>query len=123
MKPRPCAQPNSIVSVSKPGTSQKKIRPVKIPNSIHESRLTQTNRGPGTGFLTASMELLTISRDGNPTTSVRVGVAVPGGQRGEDYALLLAGVSDGVTLAGAGASRAADVVELDAVWEEVGQAT
>src|SRR5260221_9388069 len=52
-KPNPCAQPNTIVSVSKPGASQNKINPLKIPSSTQESRLTQTNSFPGTGFLMA----------------------------------------------------------------------
>ena len=49
-KPSPCAQPNSIVSVSNPGSSQNTIRPVKIASSTQETRFTQTNRRPGTGF-------------------------------------------------------------------------
>ena len=49
-KPSPCAQPNSIVSVSKPGSSQNTIRPAKIASSTQESRFTQTNSRPGTGF-------------------------------------------------------------------------
>lgn len=50
MKPSPCAQPNSIVSVSNPGTNQNKINPAKIASSIQESHLTQVNSGPGVGF-------------------------------------------------------------------------
>ena len=50
MKPSPWAQPNSIVSVSNPGTSQNTISPAKIASSTQESRLTQTNSRPGTGF-------------------------------------------------------------------------
>jgi hypothetical protein len=54
MKPIPCAHPNTIVSVSKPGASQNTIRPVKIANSNQEKRFTQVNSAPGTGFLTPS---------------------------------------------------------------------
>ncbi len=47
MNPSPCAQPKSIVSVSKPGTSQKTISPAKIASSIQERIFTQANRRPG----------------------------------------------------------------------------
>ena len=50
MKPSPCAHPNSIVSVSNPGSSQNAISPAKIASSTQEIRFTQTNRRPGTGF-------------------------------------------------------------------------
>ncbi len=50
MKPRPCAHPNTIVSVSNPGASQNTIRAEKIASSTQLKRLTQRNSGPGTGF-------------------------------------------------------------------------
>ena len=49
-KPIPCAQPKIIVSVSKPGSSQKAISAVKIASSTQETRFTQTKSSPGTGF-------------------------------------------------------------------------
>ena len=73
MKPSPCAQPNSIVSVSKPGTSQNRISAVKIASSIHESRLTQTNSGPGTGLRSG-----THGRGAYPYSGVRASRVCPG---------------------------------------------
>jgi len=51
MNPSPWAHPNTIVSVSNPGTNQNKINPPNTPSSTQERRLTQTNSSPGTGFL------------------------------------------------------------------------
>ena len=50
MNPSPCAHPNTIVSVSNPGNSQKSSSPPKITSSTQEIRFTQTNSGPGTGL-------------------------------------------------------------------------
>ena len=50
MNPRPCAHPNTIVSVSNPGAIQNTIRAEKIASSTQLNRFTQRNRGPGTGL-------------------------------------------------------------------------
>src|SRR6187551_268047 len=104
MKPRPCAQPNSIVSVSNPGSSQKAIRPAKTASSTQERRFTQTNSSPGTGFSKGRRAIGSGS----------------GRERGEDDPLLLPGVRAGVALARAGAALAPDVGEADALGQDVG---
>ena len=54
MNPSPCAHPNTIVSISNPGKTQKTSNPAKTTSSIHEIRFTQRKSGPGTGFLRES---------------------------------------------------------------------
>src|SRR3954452_21734384 len=98
-KPRPWAQPKSIVAVSNPGNSQKAISPLKIASSIQETRFTQTKSSPGTGF---SNGRRAIARSTHLSA---------GGARGEDDPFLLARMGAGVALAGPGASLAADVGE------------
>src|SRR5260221_8182779 len=101
--PIPCAHPNTIVSVSNPGRSQNTISAVKIASSTQESRFTQTNSRPGTGF-----------SNGAPGIGSSAGC-----ERGQDYAFLLQRVGAGVTLAGAGPALAADVGELHALGQQL----
>ena len=84
MNPSPCAQPNTIVSVSNPGISQNRINPLKIASSTQESHLTQVNSGPGSALEVHSQP----SR--YPAVAERLGAR---GESCEHDSLLLPGVS------------------------------
>ena len=97
MKPRPWAQPKIIVSVSNPGASQKTISAGEDRQLDPGEPLYPGEEPPGHG----------------PAHQAA------GGERGEDDPLLLASVGDGVALARAGAGRAADVAQLDALRDDL----
>src|SRR5688572_6648336 len=109
MKPRPWAQPNTIVSDSKPGSSQNATSAANSPSSSQEASFTHGNRGPAA-----------TSRS-TPSPRSTAMYAVGSGRQGrEDDALLLEAVGRRVALAGARALGASHVAELDAVGKQLG---